>query len=228
MINNNFISINEPCQQGWNNMSISDKGKFCSSCKKHVHDFTNSTLADIKAAYDENNGDLCGHVPVKILQEQFEQRETRNRHFSFMKTFCLAAIFCFGANLFTIDSAKANTLHSIKKAFISSVSNSDKDSISVTGVVRDKKAHTPIPYVTVLVYHNDSVIYQTRTNANGEYEVKIAKNKYPKVDIEASFIGYEEHRMKGISISENKQIVADIDIEQAQMILEGKVSMPSK
>ena len=228
MINTGFISINEPCHQGWNNMSISEKGKFCSSCKKHVHDFTNSSLQDIQAAYIENNGDLCGHVPVKILQEQFELKETRSRHFSYLRTFCLAAIFCFGANLFTIDSAKAGTLQRIKRSFFSSVADSNKDSISVTGVVKNKYSHLPVAYVTVMVYHNDSVIYQTTTNANGEYEVKIAKDKYPKVDIAASMIGYDQHRMKDISIGMNKQIVVDIDIEQQEVMMEGKVSMPDE
>jgi hypothetical protein len=229
MTTNNFISINEPCHQGWQNMSISDKGKFCGSCKKHVHDFTNATLADIKQAYVENNGDLCGHLPVRILQEQFEQSETYKRHFSYLKTFCLAAIFCFGANLFIIDSAKATTLQKIKKSFLSIVSDSNKDSISVSGVVKDKYSHTAIAYVAVSVYYNDVVIYKTTTNAVGAYEVKIAKDKYPKVDIAANYVGYKEHRMKGISIAANKQIVVDIDIEQDEIIMmDGKVDMQEK
>ncbi|MGZ4034968.1 MAG: carboxypeptidase-like regulatory domain-containing protein [Bacteroidia bacterium] len=228
MMNQNFISIDEPCHQGWQNMSVSDKGKFCSSCKKHVHDFSNSTLDDIRAAYIENNGDLCGHIPVTILREQYQLRETKQRHFSYLKTFCLAAILCFGANLFTIDSAKAGTLQTIKKSFFSFVSDNNKDSIIIRGEVKDKDTHKAIPYAEISAYSNDEVIYQTKANANGEYELKVAKDKYSKIDIEAVFIGYESHRMKGIMLAINKQIVVDIDIEKYEMMLDGKVSMPEK
>ena len=112
-----YITIKNPCHVGWGNMSISEKGKFCSTCKKHVHDFTNSTAEDIKTAYIENNGNLCGHVSTKLLQEEYIKSEIKKVYLGSLKTFCLAAIFCFGANLFTINKAKASTLQNIKKTF---------------------------------------------------------------------------------------------------------------
>lgn len=228
MIHKNFISINEPCEEGWKNMSISDKGKFCTSCKKHVHDFSSSTIEEIEIAYIESEGDLCGHVPVKMLQEQFYQSEIKQRHFSYLRTFCIAAIFCFGTNLFIIDSAKASVFQNIKSSFFALVSDANKDSISITGVIKEKISRAPIAYANIMVYHNDSLIYRTTTNVNGEYEVKIAKNKYQKVDISAALIGYQEHRMKGISVSADKQIVVDIDLEQEEVMLEGKISMQER
>ena len=96
-INNGFIAIKEPCHQGWENMSVSEKGKFCSSCKKHVHDFSNSTIAEIKKAYAESEDGLCGHVPVRLLQEQYVDKNIQIGHINHLKRFWIAAIFCFGA-----------------------------------------------------------------------------------------------------------------------------------
>ena len=75
MNNQTYITIKEPCHQGWENMSVSEKGKFCSSCQKHVHDFSNSSIDEIKKVYAESKDGLCGHVPVKLLQEQYVERE---------------------------------------------------------------------------------------------------------------------------------------------------------
>src|SRR3989344_7149243 len=118
---NTFLSIKEPCHQGWENMSVSEKGKFCSSCKKQVHDFSNSTIDEIKKAYSESEDGLCGHVPAKLLQEQYVNRNIQIEHISFLKKFWIAAVFCFGASLFTIDSAKASTFCKIKTSLFKQV-----------------------------------------------------------------------------------------------------------
>ena len=64
---NSFLTIKEPCNQGWENMSVSEKGRFCSSCQKDVHDFSNSTLDEIK----ENDYNL--NIPRYV--DTFEEEE---------------------------------------------------------------------------------------------------------------------------------------------------------
>lgn len=34
------ITIPTPCHEDWSKMSPSERGRFCGSCKKEVHDFT--------------------------------------------------------------------------------------------------------------------------------------------------------------------------------------------
>ena len=68
-------------------MSVSEKGKFCSSCKKEVHDFSNASIDEIKKAYLESEDGLCGHVPVLVLQEQFVNKNIQIEHFSYLKKF---------------------------------------------------------------------------------------------------------------------------------------------
>ena len=218
-----FISIKEPCHVGWENMSVSEKGRFCSSCRKDVHDFSNSSIDEIRKAYLENEGALCGHVPVKILQEQYVENEIRKIHFSFVKKIFMAALLCFGATLFTIDAAKASILYKLKLSFISFTAPVN-DTIIVKGIIKDRDTYEAVPFVKVSLLHNDSVIVQTTTDLDGAYKLSIPA-KYSKVDIKADFIGYATKMIKGVNLSPGKQIVIDLDIQMQVQRLDGMMEM---
>ncbi|MCD0480470.1 hypothetical protein LPB90_18680 [Chryseobacterium sp. LC2016-29] len=53
------LNIPNPCFENWNEMTSSDKGKFCQVCSKTVRDFTNSSDEEL---YEEikSNSNICG------------------------------------------------------------------------------------------------------------------------------------------------------------------------
>jgi hypothetical protein len=57
------FKIPEPCNEDWNQMTPSAKGRFCSSCEKTVIDFTEMSSFEISNYLKENihNG-VCGHI----------------------------------------------------------------------------------------------------------------------------------------------------------------------
>lgn len=225
MINQSFISIKEPCHQGWENMSVSEKGRFCSSCKKQVHDFSNSTIDEIKKVYSESEDGLCGHVPVKILQEQYVDKNIQTEHFSYLKKFWIAAVFCFGTSLFTVDAAQASTFYKIRTSLFNFVSNAN-DSIVAKGVVKDKANGEKLPFVNITVIYNDSVIAKTTTDLDGKYEVKIPK-EFSKVSIKAVYIGYMSYLVTDIRITAPYQPIA-LDFEMKlneEIMLDGVMIM---
>jgi hypothetical protein len=205
-----FFTIKEPCHEGWENMANSEKGKFCSSCQKEVHDFTQATKDEIMKAYVANNGALCGHVPVKFLQEEYADSQVKKLHFTHLKRFWLAAVFCFGASLFSIDAAKASSFYKLKLSFLN-LAIEAKDTIIVKGMVKDK-AGEGIPFAFVFSMVNDTVVSKTTTDINGEYQLKISK-KYNKVDIKADCMGYTTKIIKNVDIAPDKQIVVDLNLE---------------
>ncbi len=219
-----FLTIKEPCHQGWENMSISEKGKFCSSCQKHVHDFSNSGIDEIKKAYSQNKDGLCGHVPVRLLQEQYVERGIQKVHNSYLKKFCLATILCFGASLFTVDAAKASTFYKVRTAFFNFVVATDNDTIIVKGIVQAKINREKIPFVNVVALVNDSIVAYATTNIDGEYTLKISKEN-SKVDVKASYIGYVKKIIKGVNIALNMQIVVDFDMEEDEVMMDGEMIM---
>lgn len=158
-----YITIKNLCQVGWENMSTSEKGKFCSTCKKHVHDFTKSTAEEIKTAYIENKGNLCGHISAKLLREEYVKSEVNKIYLGHLKTFCLAAIICFGVHLFTVNKADANTLQTIKKRFSTISSKVENDSISIKGSVISKTDRSKLSFAIVAAYQNHRLLSKVKT-----------------------------------------------------------------
>jgi hypothetical protein len=228
MVTGGFISIKESCHEGWENMSISEKGRFCSSCKKDVHDFSNSGIEEIRRIYLENNGEVCGHIPVKLLQDQYVEQEVQKVHFSFVKKFFIAALFCFGASLFTVDAAKASTIYKLKLSFLQLKDNAKDSVVMIRGVVKDKRNSELLPFVDIHVLHNDTIIARAVTDIDGAYLVKVPL-QYSTVDIKAVFVGYQPHMIKGVSLINNStshkpmanSIIVDINIEAPEEMMDG-------
>ena len=131
--------------------------------------------------------------------------------YSHMKRSWLVVIFCLFANLFLLETSNASSLSKVKTIFINILSDTNKNTIVVRGVLQDADTHKRVPFSKVSVRYKDSVICYVVADKNGEYEVNISK-EYSQVDFVATNGGYNPHVLKNISVSKNKNIVVDIDI----------------
>ena len=73
------LSVPEPCHENWNDMTPTEKGRFCAACQKDVVDFTNMGQAELVAFFrKKTSGNVCGRfyedqlnnpmpVPVKRI-----------------------------------------------------------------------------------------------------------------------------------------------------------------
>lgn len=219
MINQSFLTIKEPCHQDWENMSVSEKGRFCSSCKKHVHDFTNSTIEAAKLVLVESTSGVCGRFDARLLKEQLIEKRIKSLNSSFIRKFSFAVLFCFGANLFTVDSVQANELEKIKSSFFSKLVVAN-DSIIIKGIVKEKGTKEILPFSSVYVYSGVALIGRAEANLEGIYSVKIS-SEYSKIDIKAVFIGYTPVYIKDLVVTKGKSTELNIDLEMDEQIFMG-------
>ncbi len=63
------LSIPDPCNEDWSKMTQEEKGRFCSSCKKTVIDFTGMSDRELIAFFKKPSGSLCG----RFNQEQLDR-----------------------------------------------------------------------------------------------------------------------------------------------------------
>lgn len=63
------ISIPSPCHENWDGMIPNEKGRFCASCQKTVHDFTNLSDREI-ASVLKNSKNACGRFRTTQLDRE--------------------------------------------------------------------------------------------------------------------------------------------------------------
>ena len=221
------LRIENPCTEGWNTMQTLEGGKFCDACKCKVHDFTNATADDIKLQYELNNGKLCGHVPAKLLVQQFQQAAIRKGYFHNLKIFCWAALLGFGACLFSIPAANANgMLRQLRSKILSSGTDTNATvEITVKGVVRDKKNKEELPFANVAIFVNDTFVKVATTNVDGRYELKIDPVKYPKFDLRINYVAYKSSIIKNVKPVENRNLFIDVELDGGEVIIDGLMIM---
>ena len=67
------LQIPEPCHESWDKMTPDDKGRFCDSCQKTVHDFTGMSDMQLIAFFKKpSNGSVCGRFYNDQLERDFE------------------------------------------------------------------------------------------------------------------------------------------------------------
>lgn len=67
------IEIPNLCHEDWNAMTENSCGRFCQSCQKTVHDFTQKTPAEIEAFFNQNRGgEVCGRFRSEQLERHYQ------------------------------------------------------------------------------------------------------------------------------------------------------------
>ena len=64
------LNIPNPCTENWEEMSVTEKGKFCSYCQHEVTDFTNLSNAEIIHFLSKTKGKVCGRVRSNQLNRR--------------------------------------------------------------------------------------------------------------------------------------------------------------
>jgi hypothetical protein len=74
------LSIQNPCHENWAGMSGGQRARFCSSCRRTVHDFSQLTRREAAKLIRRSDGRLCGRI------SHDDQGEVMFRHEPHAKT----------------------------------------------------------------------------------------------------------------------------------------------
>lgn len=61
------IYIAKPCHENWEQMSGTERGRFCASCEKEVFDFRDGDVERLQQVWRSNRGQMCGRFQVNDL-----------------------------------------------------------------------------------------------------------------------------------------------------------------
>ncbi|MGH1384649.1 carboxypeptidase-like regulatory domain-containing protein [Kordia sp.] len=220
-----IVQIPEPCHEDWNNMSSTEKGKFCGVCTKEIIDFSAKSDEEIVKHVVANNN-LCGRFhPTQLDRKLIVDRKKRNHWVSYAASLLLPlTLFSQEVKKETQNISKTEQTNNkdFKSLNIGSLQRQGKvahtiqnDSITINGVVTDDKG---LPLSSTYLVIKGTHIGVT-TDPNGNYTFKVNVNDTIKVT-------HAFHKTISIKITKEKRtynIVLEPEITMT-MVLGGAVA----
>lgn len=173
----NKFTVPKPCHENWGNMLSEEKGRYCTSCKTKVYDFSKSSDEEIQEIYDAENGNICGRFEnVQLIQySKFQRIALRFQNFS-QSNFSKFGILVSAASLLMSISGCTKKVEQVNTAS-SLDSNSDSSNLSIN-TINEITLGAPLPA------RADSAQILRRNNEETKINGVVIKNrnKKPKKD----------------------------------------------
>jgi hypothetical protein len=178
-----LITIPQSCDEPWDQMSPTEKGRYCSSCKKDVIDFKDWSDQAIHRYFSLNSQHVCGQFRQSQLDRPLQPPVSPKTGFNqFFLGIGLTLIFFEGPGAF----ARARPPYAFCQPADTS-HNASGNARSFRGRVLDEKGEAMIGAI-IQLSQNKAVIAGAQTNENGEFEIKsLEKGRF---SISISYIGY--------------------------------------
>jgi hypothetical protein len=201
------ITIPEPCQEGWQNMTPVEKGRFCASCQKTVLDFTHLSDNEIIKLVSKNDT-LCGRINVSQLNRNLIETKRTSNYFGYFAT----SVFAFlGLGTQSSVAQEKPVTEQTDLKYL----NKTSDSIG-TFEVKGTVFFEGKPLQNTTIRNNYSSI-STLSDENGKFSI-IVKNGDT---LDFSFLGMEiQERV----VKENKLINIALNRFDDEIIMETSVT----
>ena len=186
------LQIPEPCHEDWNKMIPGEKGRFCDSCQKTVHDFTGMSDAQLVAFFKKpSTGSLCG----RFMDDQLDRNiEIPGKRIPWLKYFFQFTIPIFLTSLkvqsqvnlsLKEKSFSTPTLSKTSDVFMVGKTLLANDSKKISGRVIDEQG-SGIPFSSVYIKGTKQ---GTTCDGAGNFTMEIFKEE-KKTILLVSSIGY--------------------------------------
>lgn len=241
---NNFkLSIPDPCDENWNKMTPTQKGKFCGSCQKEVTDFSKMNKEEIRNFFIEKAGEsTCGRFENRQLKE-FNLSNSEQTKLIYKPWWIAAATLFLFANQ-GYSQGEPYVVHKkmeVKRIPVATEATRDdktdkgEESINTDSLV----------YISgqVLDFNGDTVMFATVkikdtnigcvTDFDGNFKLLIPKNFQDTMTLQIRFVGYKSIDLSYSDLKQSRNVgiikfdEADVMI-MGYFIIEEEPSLPEK
>lgn len=210
------IDIPEPCDEGWQNMTPSQKGRFCASCQKEVIDFTQLSSSDITRKI-KSRKNLCG----RFTKDQLQQNYTTSSHNNLSRlgiALGLGSIITVAQPSFAQEKPiKVKTEQSnVRVLGELAETQTQNDTITITGTVTDEQG-LPLAGTNVIL---KNTAYGTQTDFDGNFSIKIPENYIKReLEVEFTYIGFITQEFKVDNKFNHLKVKMQIDPEIDDIVI---------
>lgn len=185
------LTVPEPCSEDYFKMSSAERGRFCSSCKKEVIDFTVLSEYQILEIFRNNNSKMCGRINPDQLEKDYKTATSGGK-----KSTWVAALFSTLMVLSSSTSKGAITNHVLPKIQLDLSARrvtdgrtpAQKDSVKLLkGRVVDDKGEG-LPGASIQIKGTSIKAVAT---TDGRFEINIPVNtRLSEAELQVNFIGF--------------------------------------
>lgn len=188
------ISIPNPCSENWNQMTPSEKGRFCTSCQTQVINFTEMPVEEIKQFLEQETGATCGRFSRHQI-EAFNAAYQELPSPSNLKRWTMAAVLAGVSALPTFAqdspiSVPAPLLNTSVSYYHNEVQTTEirtpSDTIELTGQIIDAETDEAIFGATIIV---KGTKIGSSTDLDGKFRLIVPKSK-ETMTLEVHYLGY--------------------------------------
>jgi hypothetical protein len=195
------LTVPNPCQQPWNEMTPNNEGHFCSHCSKTVIDFTQLTDEQVAAVFKNANGKICGRFTVSQLDHDLLTSRTAH-HNPFIPAAMITAALVTAAINTDAQQVKPSTQFIQTPGMVMKTAESTtttpvtkRDTVptsdiilTVSGKVTDSTG-APLPWATIMIKNTQSGVVP---DTNGRFKLNIPEGLAGSANtLTFNCIGYE-------------------------------------
>ncbi|MBI1184047.1 hypothetical protein GC194_07240 [bacterium] len=103
-----FLELSNPCAEKWEEMTPTEKGRYCALCAKNVIDFTKMSHSEITEIMRKSNGNICGRITKNQLNMPlFVGAPNSSQHFPYAN---IAAGLLIATSLIAAPTSQGKTI----------------------------------------------------------------------------------------------------------------------
>ncbi len=200
MTNKINISIPQPCHENWEGMTAVDKGKFCASCQKKVHDFTKASDREIVTAFQQNQN-LCGRFLTTQLDRDLVKPKEKSSIW-LATTATVVSLIGIGTHE-VLAQEPVKTEQTDNRMLGKFIITPKSEEIVVSGIVKDETG--PLPGANIFIKGSTT---STQTDIDGKFTIKAKKGD----TLVITFVGYGS---KDIIVNNTKEEIVVVELRGA-------------
>jgi hypothetical protein len=181
------IKIPKPCNEKWREMTPTQKGAFCSNCKKEVFDFTTTSNYQL-AKFLDNDKKLCGKFkPEQLNRDILSLENTKYSKVGIL--FGISTLLSLSTPLFSQNKTSEILKVEQKKPKNNKVNKTKRqtDSIQFKGNVFDENGGLPGANIVL-----KDQFYGVQTDFDGNFSIKVDKKEMNQnLILTISYLGFE-------------------------------------
>lgn len=190
------VQVPKPCHENWNQMTETDKGRFCMSCHKEVIDFSIMTDQQILHRIANAAEGVCGRfINEQLNRDITERKEKKLVWYKYFIHVMIPALLLSNKSS-AQETTKGDTIVCAapkdssprltgKIAIRQEIQK--REAIAIKGKITDEKMQ-PISGATIMIKGTRNA---TASDMNGEFTILINKD-IPKPILAVSCVGFEQ------------------------------------